>query len=85
MSSYKLLILPSTQKNLEQLEKVQRKQIVSKIQSLQTNPRPHGYIKLKDVDAYRIRIGYYRIIYHIKDNELIVIIIKIGHRKDIYN
>ena len=47
--------------------------------------RPIGYKKLKGREAYRIRVGNYRIIYEIVDFELIVTIITLGHRKDIYN
>ena len=51
---------------------------------LTENPRPQGYKKLKGRDGYRIRTGNYRIIYDIFDNELIINIITLGHRKDIY-
>ncbi len=51
---------------------------------LEINPRPFGYIKLKGRDAYRIRVGNYRIIYEIHDAILKVIIIEAGDRKDIY-
>jgi len=54
------------------------------IKGLAKNPRPHGYKKLKGRDGYRIRTGDYRIIYDIFDNELIVDIITLGNRKDIY-
>jgi mRNA interferase RelE/StbE len=58
--------------------------ILKAIEGLEVNARPAGYIKLKGRDGYRIRSGNYRIIYDIIDNELIVDIIKLGHRKDIY-
>jgi mRNA interferase RelE/StbE len=51
---------------------------------LAENPRPHGYKKLKGRDGYRIRVGNYRIIYDIFDKVLIVDVITLGHRKDIY-
>jgi len=51
---------------------------------LQHNPRPQGYKKLKDRNGYRIRSGDYRIIYQIKDRELLILILDIGHRRDIY-
>ena len=54
------------------------------IYSLADNPRPQGYKKLKGRDGYRIRVGNYRIIYDIFDSELVVDIIALGHRKDIY-
>jgi mRNA interferase RelE/StbE len=55
------------------------------IANLTKNPRPQGYKKLKDREGYRIRVGDYRIIYIIFDRELIVDIITLGHRKDIYD
>ena len=54
------------------------------IRTLAENPRPQGYKKLKGRDGYRIRTGDYRVIYDIFDNELIMDIITLGHRKDIY-
>jgi len=54
------------------------------IYSLADNPRPQGYKKLKGRDGYRIRVGNYRIIYDIFDHELVVDIIALGHRKEIY-
>jgi len=58
--------------------------LIVTIKSLAQNPRPSGYRKLKERDAYRIRKGNYRIIYEIIDSMLIVDIIAIGHRKNIY-
>ena len=52
--------------------------------SLTDNPRPQGYRKLKGRDGYRIRVGDYRIIYDIFDTELVVDVIDLGHRKNIY-
>ena len=54
------------------------------IYSLADNPRPSGHIKLKGRDGYRIRVADYRIIYDIFDDLLLVNVIDLGHRKDIY-
>jgi mRNA interferase RelE/StbE len=54
------------------------------ISDLSENPRPSGYKKLKGRDGYRIRIGNYRVIYDIFDAILVIDIITLGHRKDIY-
>jgi len=55
------------------------------IESLKENPRPPGSEKLKGAnDAYRIRVGDYRILYEVKDKELIVYIIEAGHRREVY-
>ncbi len=53
--------------------------------NLEKEPRPTGYIKLKGRDAYRIRVADYRIIYEIFDDMLLIDIINLGHRKDIYD
>ena len=59
--------------------------IVLALQGLQNNPRPDGVIKLSgNRDAYRIKVGDYRIIYHIQDKELIVLVIDIANRSSIY-
>lgn len=51
---------------------------------LSDNPRPSGSIKLKGEEAYRIRVGDYRIVYIIQDERLIVLVIDVGHRGDLY-
>jgi mRNA interferase RelE/StbE len=58
--------------------------IKKEIAKLAINPRPHGYKKLKGEEAYRIRVGDYRIIYEIEDARIIVTVVSVGHRKDIY-
>jgi mRNA interferase RelE/StbE len=74
-------------KELEKIPEQFRQSIRDKVNGLSDNPRPEGSIKLKgskDTPLYRIRCGDYRIVYEIKDNVLIVLIIEVGHRKDIY-
>ncbi len=58
--------------------------IKSAISDLADNPRPFGYKKLKGEEAYRIRVGVYRIIYEIDNNRIIVTVVSVGHRKEIY-
>jgi mRNA interferase RelE/StbE len=72
---------------LKELEKINEpfySNIKEAIFNLTENPRPNGYKKLKGRDGYRIRIGNYRVIYDIFDTELIIEIVTLGHRKDIY-
>ncbi len=71
-------------KELERVNEPFYSNIKSSIISLTENPRPNGYKKLKSRNGYRIRVGNYRVIYDIFDNTLIVDIITLGHRKDIY-
>lgn len=71
-------------KALEKINEPFYSNIKSAIYSLAENPRPNGYRKLRGRLGYRLRVADYRIIYNIIDNELIVNVINIGHRKDVY-
>jgi mRNA interferase RelE/StbE len=60
-------------------------QIVTALRKLEENPRPSGVKKLKgEDDAYRLRVGDYRVLYEIHDKALLVLVVKIGHRRDVY-
>lgn len=84
MASYRLLIKPSAGKEIEALPKQDRRRIVAKITSLSRDPRPPGSEKLSGHDRYRLRQGNYRILYEIQDLDLIVVVVKVGHRRDVY-
>jgi mRNA interferase RelE/StbE len=84
VANYKLYIKPSAVKEIEYLPKKDRIRVVQKIQGLTADPRPPGCEKLTGDDKYRVRQGRYRIVYSIKDDELVVTVVKVGHRKDIY-
>jgi mRNA interferase RelE/StbE len=76
-----------SKKALKELEKINDpfySNVKEAIAHLTTNPRPQGYKKLKGRPGYRIRTGNYRIIYEIFDNILLVDVIDLGHRKDVY-
>jgi mRNA interferase RelE/StbE len=81
---YRILIERSVVKFLKHIPEKDYYPIKAKIQSLAHDPRPYGSIKLKGRNAYRVRQGDYRIIYEIRDQALIVSIITVGNRKDIY-
>lgn len=86
MASYSLFIKPSAAKEIEAVgQKKDRQRIVSAIRSLASDPRPDGCEKLTAAgDRYRIRVGRYRVIYSIGDSELVVVVVRVGHRKDVY-
>ncbi|HLQ27290.1 MAG TPA: type II toxin-antitoxin system RelE/ParE family toxin [Acidiferrobacterales bacterium] len=85
MERYRVLIKPSAAKEIEAIpNKKDRQRIVRRIQELATDPRPPGVQKLSGHDRYRIRQGSYRIIYGVEDDKLIVYVVKVGHRKDVY-
>ena len=82
--TYSLNFSKQALKDLGKINEPYYSTIKQAIADLTTNPRPHGYKKLKGRDGYRIRVSNYRVIYNIFDNQLIVDIITLGHRKDIY-
>ena len=84
MAGYEIFFKASVWKELRKLPKNDLKKIISRLEKLGTDPRPLGCEKLIDHELYRIRQGNYRILYSIQDNELMVWVIKIGHRKDVY-
>ncbi len=84
MASYSLQIKPSAAKELEALPKKDRQRVVARIQGLATDPRPPGCEKLSGHDRYRVRQGDYRILYTVNDVALLVVVVKIGHRREVY-
>ena len=85
MAKYRLLIKRSAAKDIEAISrKADRRRIVQRIQALTDDPRPSGAKKLSGSERYRLRQGPYRILYEIEDDRLIVVVVKISHRKDVY-
>ena len=84
MAKYKITVKRSAAKELEGIPKKDLRKVVKRIKSLAQEPRPHQVQKLSHKQQYRIRQGDYRIIYSIDDEALIIDIVKIGHRRDIY-
>ena len=81
---YNIEILSSAHKALKRINREDRIAIAKAIDGLSQNPRPYGYKKLKGSKLYRIRIGDYRVIYQINNAKLVVLIVRIGHRREIY-
>ena len=85
MATYQISYKPSVEKELRSLDRQQLQAVVKRIQALADNPRPYGSIRLQGIERlYRVRQGDYRIIYRIDDDALVVLIIKLGHRREIY-
>lgn len=83
--AYSVLLAPFAERQLKALAEAVQRRIVSRLKALQHNPRPQGVKKLAgEDDFYRIRDGTYRIIYTIRDKELVVLVVKIGDRKEVY-
>jgi mRNA interferase RelE/StbE len=86
VAAYDIRIKASATKELSRLgTKKDRQRLVAAITVLGADPRPAGSEKLVGSDGlYRLRVGDHRVIYEIRDTELVVVVIKIGHRRDVY-
>ena len=84
MESYRIVIKKSAAKEIEKIQKKDRIRVIEKIRSLSNDPQPEGSKKLSGQEKYRIRQGDYRILYQIIDDKLIITVVKIGHRRDVY-
>jgi mRNA interferase RelE/StbE len=85
VANYKIEITTTAERFLKKIPKKDLEKVVEAIHILAISPFPSGCRKLKgEEDVYRIRQGNYRIIYEVIDSKLIVLVLKIGHRKDIY-
>ncbi len=84
MEKYSLAFKKSVAKDLRKIPNKDVKKILIKIKELQSNPRADGCIKLSGQERYRFRHGVYRIVYEIKDSELIILVVKVAHRGQVY-
>ena len=84
MALYRVIVKESVSKDLKKIPKKDVRRIVSAIRTLAENPRPPQSKKLSGQDRYRLRQGNYRILYSIEDDRLIVCVVKVGDRRDVY-
>jgi mRNA interferase RelE/StbE len=84
VAAYSVLIKKSAAKELEAVPKKDREKLVSKIQALAADPRPPGSEKLAGDDKYRIRFGVYRVLYEIDDDTVVVVVVRVAHRREAY-
>jgi mRNA interferase RelE/StbE len=84
VARYSLVFRPSVSRDLKGVPPQDLKRILARIEALREDPRPAGSVKLSGLEYYRVRQGDYRIVYEIVDDQLIVIVVKIGHRREIY-
>jgi mRNA interferase RelE/StbE len=81
---YRVILPKSVQKELDRLPEEIAARIMARWSALESNPRPPDVKKLKGRQGWRVRAGDYRIIYEILDRELVVIVVTIGHRREVY-
>ena len=84
MEKYSLVFKKSVSKDLRALPKKDIARILKCIRALAEEPRPQGCEKLSGQERYRVRQGVYRIIYEIQDDVLVVVVVKVGHRREVY-
>jgi mRNA interferase RelE/StbE len=84
MARYKIVFKSSVAKELRSIPNNDVKKILQRIDELADHPRADGCIKLSGEEKYRVRQGMYRIVYEIRDETLVVNVVKIGHRSSIY-
>lgn len=82
---YSIAYAPSVAKAIRKLDKSTARRLIHAIGALASNPRPSGCTQLKGGGGeFRIRVGDYRIVYDIQDDELLVLVLKVGHRREVY-
>lgn len=84
MARYELRVKPSVRRDLRAVPREQVRHILNRIEALRDDPRPPGSEKLSSQERYRVRQGDYRILYTVNDTELLVEVVAVGHRRDIY-
>ena len=84
MEPYRVIVKQSVSRDLKKIPKKDVRRILSAIRKLADNPRPPQSKKLSGQERYRLRQGNYRILYSIEDNRLIVCVVKVGDRRDVY-
>lgn len=82
---YDIIIKPAAEKSMDRIPKSDRSRIADALEGLRNNPRPPGVLKMSGGEnLWRIRIGDFRVVYEIHDDRLIVLVLRVAHRKDVY-
>jgi mRNA interferase RelE/StbE len=85
MARYTIGMAPAAARALAGQDRPVRERLIRAIDALANDPRPAGRVKLHGAeDAWRIRVGDYRIIYSIEDGKLLILVLRIGHRREVY-
>jgi len=85
MGSYEIEISRTAEKQLKKLPTDDQLRVVRAVLALAEEPHPRGSRKLSGYDdVFRVRVGRYRVLYSVFENRLVIIILKVGHRKDVY-
>lgn len=83
--AYEVILKPTAKKTLDGLPTSAKARIIEALDRLAENPRHHGVIKLEaEIDLYRVRVGSYRVVFTVEKGRLVVLVLKIGHRREVY-
>ncbi len=83
--AYRIEFAPRAERQFDDLPREVQERLTPRIEALAENPRPQGVKKLAgEPGLYRLRVGDYRIVYQIRDQELFILVVKIGHRREVY-
>ena len=85
MAKYKIQIKKTAAKEIKKLPAKDINRVIKLIDELAEDPSPEGCLKLSNNEKYRIRFGVYRLLYEIYDDILLIIVVKVAHRKDVYH
>jgi len=82
---YTVEVSPAAGRQIRKLDRNTQQRVLARIEKLEEDPRPRDASKLQSPEElYRIRMGDYRIVYHIEDDRLLVLIVRVGNRREIY-
>jgi mRNA interferase RelE/StbE len=84
VAKFELVFKESVSKDLKDVPKQDVQRILERIHLLRNDPYPAGSVKLSGKNYYRIRQGNYRILYEVKDRQLVLLVVKVGHRREVY-
>lgn len=85
MSEYEIRIAPAAGRGIKKLDRPAQRKMIDLLDRLAFTPRPHGVEKLsQDPRFWRVRMGKYRVVYHIDDDKQVILVCVVGHRKDVY-
>ncbi|WP_188042902.1 type II toxin-antitoxin system RelE family toxin [Changpingibacter yushuensis] len=83
--TYAISYVPSAARAMRKLDRVTARRVADAISELASEPRPPGFLQMKGGDGeLRIRVGDYRVVYDVRDEELVVLVLRLGHRREIY-
>ena len=82
--AYRLEFTPGANRQFRKLPKNLQARLTPHLDALTQNPRPSGIEKLKGEEGYRLRVGDYRVLYEVRDKALLVLVVRVGHRREVY-